>query len=178
VVREEDGKQAVTYSEQLAIGYRWYDTRPARQCPEIEGRNSCVAFPFGHGLSYTTFSYSAPSVVFDPASGAWQARMTVANTGQRAGAEVVQAYVTLPASADTIGHAQPPRRLVGFQRVELAPGAAGEAVITIDPAASNHPLSVWSEQERKWVRPQGAVTVWLGSSSAPSDLAKAGTIDQ
>lgn len=178
VLRAEDGQQAVAYSEQLAIGYRWYDTRPASQCPEIEGRNSCVAFPFGHGLSYTSFNYSAPSVVFDPAKGAWQARMTVTNTGQRSGAEVVQAYVTLPASADTIGHAQPPRRLVGFQRIELAPGVSREAVITIDPAASNHPLSVWSERERKWVRPQGAVTVWLGSSSAPRDLAKAGTIDQ
>ncbi|MBA4766129.1 MAG: glycoside hydrolase family 3 C-terminal domain-containing protein [Porphyrobacter sp.] len=178
VIREEDGKQAVTYSEHLAIGYRWYDTRPASQCPEFEGRNSCLAFPFGHGLSYTTFSQTAPSLAFDPASGSWQARVTVTNSGKRAGAEVVQAYVTLPASADTIGHAQPPRRLIGFQRVELAPGASGEAVITIDPAASNHPLSVWSEQERKWVRPQGAVTVWLGSSSAPRDLAKAGTIDQ
>lgn len=178
VLREEDGKQAVTYSEKLAIGYRWYDTRPASQCPEIEGSNSCVAFPFGHGLSYTTFSYSAPNIAFDQASGAWQARMTVTNTGQRAGADVVQAYVTLPASADSIGHAQPPRRLVGFKRMELAPGAAGEAVITIDPTASNHPLSVWSEADRKWVRPEGAVTVWLGSSSAPRDMVKAGVIDR
>lgn len=178
VQRAEDGQQAVAYSEQLAIGYRWYDTRPASQCPKIEGRNSCVAFPFGHGLSYTSFSYAAPTVTFDPAKGVWQARMTVTNTGQRTGAEVVQAYVTLPSSADTIGHAQPPRRLVGFQRLELAAGASGEAAITIDPAASNHPLSVWSERERAWVRPQGAVTVWLGSSSAPRDLAKAGMIDQ
>lgn len=178
VLREGDGQQAVTYSEKLAIGYRWYDTRPASQCPEIEGRNSCVAFPFGHGLSYTTFRQTAPSLTFDPVSGAWQARVTVTNSGQRAGAQIVQAYVTLPASADMVGHAQPPRRLVGFERVELAPGASGEAVIAIDPAASNHPLSVWDERDSKWVRPEGTVTVWLGSSSAPRDLAKAGTINQ
>lgn len=48
--------------------------------------------------------------------------------------------------------------------------------ITIDPAASNHPLSVWDEQARAWVVPQGEFTVWLGRSSAPADLARAGVI--
>ena len=177
-IRADDGKQAVTYSEQLAIGYRWYDTRPAGQCPEVEGRNSCVAFPFGHGLSYTSFSYAAPGLTWDAEAGVWRAQLTVTNTGQRAGAEVVQAYVTLPASANDLGHAQPPRRLVGFQRVELAPGASAEAVITIDPAASNHPLSVWSEQGKTWVSPKGNYTVWVGSSSAPADLVKAGSFAQ
>ncbi len=178
VIRDDDGKQAVTYSEQLAIGYRWYDSRPASECPKVESRNSCVAFPFGYGLSYTSFAYGMPNLAFDEARGVWQASMSVTNTGERDGAEVLQVYVTLPDSADDHGHAQPPRRLVGFERLELKQGTTGEATITIDPAASNHPLSVWNEQDKTWVTPKGTFTVWIGSSSSPGDLVQAGTFEQ
>jgi beta-glucosidase len=88
----------------------------------------------------------------------------------------VQVYLSLPASANALGAKQPPRRLVGFSRIELAPGASGEVSIAIDPAASNHPMSVWDERAGKWVIPQGRFTVWIGRSSAQKDLAKAGVI--
>ncbi|PLK27946.1 glycosyl hydrolase [Novosphingobium sp. TH158] len=169
-----DKKQAVTYSEDLAIGYRWYDSNAGGGCAERAGRNPCVAFPFGHGLSYTRFAMGKPQLA--AAGKGWQASVKVKNTGKRAGAEVVQVYVTLPASANALGAKQPPRRLVGFQRLMLEPGASGEAVIAIDPDASNHPLSVWSEKENKWVMPNGTYTVWLGRSSSPRDLVRAGVI--
>ncbi|MCE7798267.1 glycoside hydrolase family 3 C-terminal domain-containing protein [Sphingobium sufflavum] len=169
-----DGKtQTVEYTEKLAIGYRWYDANLSGQCAPVAGRNPCVAFPFGHGLSYSSFAVSKPALAFDRARKVWRATASVTNTGKRAGAEVVQAYLALPASAP--GAPQPPKRLVGFQRIELAPGASGTITITIDPAASNHPLSVWDATAKAWAIPAGDYRVWLGSSSSPADLASAGT---
>jgi beta-glucosidase len=174
-----DGKtQTVNYSERLAIGYRWYDANVSGECAEQNGRNPCVAFPFGHGLSYTRFAVSKPTLAYDANAGIWRASAHVTNTGARKGAEVLQVYVTLPASANTLGAVQPPKRLVGFQRIELAPGASGVVDISIDPAASNHPMSVWDVKASKWVVPAGAFTVWLGRSAAPADLVAAGTITQ
>lgn len=166
----------ITYSEQLAIGYRWYDANAGCNCAVRAGRNACVAFPFGHGLSYTSFSVSAPRLTFDAASNSWRATVRVTNTGKRAGAQVVQVYLSLPPSANAIGAKQPPKRLVGFQRIELAPGDSGNVTVTIDPAASNHPLSVWNARERKWTVPAGRFKVLIDTSSAPGDLALAGTI--
>ncbi len=172
-----DGKQqTVTYSEKLAMGYRWYDSNASGNCAEKAGGNPCVAFPFGHGLSYTSFSVGRPSLSMDATNGTWTATASVTNIGKRAGAEVVQVYLQLPPSANTIGAKQPPRRLVGFQRIELAPGASGDVTITIDPAASNHPMSVWDESQGNWVVPQGRFTVWIGRSSSLRDLARAGEI--
>jgi beta-glucosidase len=174
-----DGKsQTVTYIERLAIGYRWYDANAGGKCAVAAGRNPCVAFPFGYGLSYTSFAIAPPRLRFDAASGTWRASARVTNTGKRTGAEVVQVYISLPTSANAAGAAQPPKRLVGFNRVELAPGKSGELAITIDPSASNHPLSVWNEAERRWIIPTGGFKVWLGRSSAPRDLALAGTIQR
>jgi beta-glucosidase len=170
-----DGKnQTVEYTEKLAIGYRWYDANVSGECAPVAGRNPCVAFPFGHGLTYTTFSVGKPALTRTGKT--WRATTSVANTGKRAGAEVVQAYVSLPASASAAGAPQPPKRLVGFQKVELAPGASRPVAITIDPAASNHPLSVWSTAEGKWITPSGEYVVWLGRSSSPADLVEAGRI--
>jgi beta-glucosidase len=174
-----DGKQqTVTYSERLAIGYRWYDSNAGGSCAEKAGKNPCVAFPFGHGLSYTSFTTGKPQLAFDAAKGVWTTSVRVTNTGKRAGAEVVQAYLSLPPSANAIGAKQPPKRLVGFQRIELAPGASGDVSIVIDPAASNHPLSVWNEAERSWVVPSGQSKVWVGRSSSVRDLSLAGTISR
>lgn len=171
-----DGKQqTVTYSERLAIGYRWYDSNASGNCAEKAGRNPCVAFPFGHGLSYTSFTFGKPKLAFDAPNGRWTASARVSNTGKRSGAEVVQVYLQLPESANSIGAKQPPRRLIGFQRIELAAGASGDVAIEINPKASNHPLSVWDEGQRKWVVPQGTYTVWLGRSSSPKDLVRAGS---
>ena len=174
-----DGKtQTVTYSEALNIGYRWYDANVSGACAEKNGRNPCIAFPFGHGLSYTTFTLGQPSLSFDPTAGTWQVKLPVRNSGKRAGAEVVQVYVSLPASANAVGAVQPPKRLVAFKKIELQPGVAGEVVITLDPKASNHPLSVWDDKAHQWVMPAGRYTIWAGRSSAPADLAKAGFIDR
>lgn len=170
-----DGKnQTVEYTEKLAIGYRWYDANVSGGCAPVAGRNPCVAFPFGHGLTYTTFTVGKPALARTGKT--WRATTSVANTGKRAGAEVVQAYVSLPATASAAGAPQPPKRLVGFQKVELAPGASRSVAITIDPAASNHPLSVWSTAEGRWVTPSGEYVVWLGRSSSPADLVEAGRI--
>ena len=171
-----DKKQAVTYSEKLHIGYRWYDAAPA--CPVKAGRNSCVAFPFGHGLSYTSFTMSKPVLAEDGKSGGFSAMAKVTNTGKRAGSQVVQVYLSLPESADKLGAKQPPKRLVGFRRIELEPGASGEVTVPVDPAASHHPMSVWDEASHKWVVPQGTFKVWVGTSSAPADLKLAGTISR
>ncbi len=174
-----DGKtQTVTYSEKLAIGYRWYDANASGGCAVRAGRNPCVAFPFGHGLSYTTFVQSQPKLVFDSARGSWRAQVQVKNSGKLAGAEVVQVYVTLPQSANAVGAVQPPKRLVGFQRIELQPGASGAVEIAIDPAATNHPLGVWDEKAQAWVIPAGRFTVWAGRSSAPADLVRVGYIER
>ena len=176
-VLSADGKQqTVTYSERLNIGYRWYDSNVGGNCAVKNGRNSCVAFPFGYGLSYASFKVGTPRLVPDTASGTWRASARVTNTGSLAGAEVVQVYLSLPPSADALGTKQPPKRFVGFKRIELASGASGEVTIAIDPGASNHPLSVWSERDNKWVIPAGTFTVWLGRSSSPNDLVRAGTI--
>jgi beta-glucosidase len=176
-VAAADGKgQTVTYSEQLAIGYRWYDANAGGGCAVAAGKNQCVAFPFGHGLSYSSFTVVKPQLSQDGAKGIWRATARVTNTGKRAGAEVVQVYLSLPASANAVGAKQPPRRLVGFGRVELAPGASGDVSIAIDSAASNHPMSIWDERAGKWVVPQGSFTVWMGRSSSPRDLVRAGVI--
>lgn len=165
--------QVVEYTEKLHMGYRWYDANISGQCAPVAGSNPCVAFPFGHGLSYTTFTTTAPSVAL--ASGKYTVKATVTNTGAKAGTEVVQVYLSLPAGASSVGAPQPPKRLVGFQKVDLAAGASKEVTLTIDPAASNHPLSVWSTTYNQWITAAGTYTVHLGKSSAPNDLAVAGT---
>ena len=158
----------VDYSEKLNIGYRWYDANVSGQCAVAAGVNPCVAFPFGHGLSYTTFATTNPSVALS--SGKYVVKATVQNTGAKTGSEVVQIYVSLPAGASSVGALQPPKRLVGFQKVELAAGASKDITITINPAASNHPLSVWSKQYNMWISPSGTYTVYVGKSSSLSDL--------
>jgi beta-glucosidase len=178
-VAGDDGKsQTVTYSEQLAIGYRWYDANLGGGCAVAAGKNPCVAFPFGHGLSYTSFTVGKPQLSQNVAKGIWRATAGVTNTGKRGGAEVVQIYLSLPASANAVGAKQPPKRLVGFQRIELAPGASGEVSVVIDPSASNHPMSVWDERAGKWMIPHGSFAVWMGRSSAPRDLVQAGVIER
>jgi beta-glucosidase len=142
----------VEYTEKLNIGYRWYDAN-----------NVTPAFAFGHGLSYTTFTVTSPSAVLN--AGKYDVKATVKNTGSKSGSEVVQVYVTLPAGANSVGATQPPKRLVGFKKVELAAGASQEVTITIDPAASNHPLSVWSTTLNLWITAAGTYTVSVGNSS-------------
>lgn len=153
-VNNAAGQPTVNYAEGLNMGYRWYDAN-----------NVTPAFAFGHGLSYTTFEIASPSVT--ATSSAYSVKTTVRNTGTVNGAEVVQVYLTVPAAG------QPRKRLVGFQKVAVAPGAAKEVTITIDPNASNHPLSVYDKTAKRFVIPSGTYTVHVGNSSA--NLQTAGT---
>jgi beta-glucosidase len=175
VVAADGVTQTVNYTEGLHIGYRWYDANKSGECTVVNGSNPCVAFPFGHGLSYTTFTTTAPSVALNSSTRAYDVKVKVTNTGTVAGSEVVQVYLTLPAGASSVGLEQPPKRLVGFQKIELAAGASKDIVVSIDPNASNHPLSAWSKSYNLWITPSGAYTVQVGTSSAPSVLAAAGT---
>ncbi len=151
-VMDGRGIPHVDYSEQLQIGYRWYDANKRR-----------AAFAFGHGLSYTTFAIEAPRL-HTPARGAttYRVEATVRNTGDRAGADVMQVYLSVPSGA---GLPQPPKRLVGFHKVVLEPGTSQNVSINLDPAASHHPLSVWDTSSKAFVVPPGVYTVWVGNAS-------------
>ncbi|MCR6488483.1 glycoside hydrolase family 3 C-terminal domain-containing protein [Amycolatopsis sp. OK19-0408] len=131
------------YSEGLQVGYRWFDA---------QGR--APLFPFGHGLSYTTFAFSGLSVrtTGDGAT----ATFTVRNTGHRAGAEVAQLYLGFPSAAG-----EPPRQLKGFSRVSLAPGQSQR--VTIRLAARD--FSVWDTGRHAWTPVKGGFTVQVGDSS-------------
>jgi beta-glucosidase len=132
-----------TYSEGLQIGYRWFDAQ-----------ERAPLFPFGHGLSYTTFAYSGLSVR-NTGDGA-TATFTLRNTGNRAGAEVAQLYVGFPSAAG-----EPPRQLKGFERVSLAPGQAQRVTIRLDA----RDFSVWDTATHAWQPARGAFTVSVGGSS-------------
>lgn len=141
----------VTYDEKLNIGYRWYNSK-----------NITPAFPFGHGLSYSTFSITSTLTAPTASDPKVYVKATVANTGQTAGSEVVQVYLNVPSS---VYLPQPPKRLVGFQKVALAVGESKQVTIAIDPDASNHPLGVWNKTAQKFVVPSGLFTVYAGNSS-------------
>jgi beta-glucosidase len=134
----------VTYTEGLDVGYRWYDAMG--QTP---------LFPFGYGLSYTTFRYSGLQVA--PAGRGAEVRVRVTNTGRRAGADVVELYVGMPAATG-----EPPRQLKGFAKVDLAPGAAAVVSFTLGPSA----LSVWDGGSGGWVLRPGTYRAMIGDSSS------------
>jgi beta-glucosidase len=150
-LRNAAGQPEVTYEEGLHIGYRWYDARGV-----------APAFPFGHGLSYTTFKISNLVVTPKVSDGSQpiQVQIVVENTGRRNGAEVPQVYLGLPASAG-----EPPKRLVGFEKVRLEPGEKKRIQITIDPGATNHPLGYWDNSSQGWAIADGEYAVYVGNSS-------------
>ncbi|MCI6207147.1 MAG: glycoside hydrolase family 3 C-terminal domain-containing protein, partial [Corynebacterium glucuronolyticum] len=135
-----EGYNTMTYSERLEMGYRSPDITPA--------------FPFGYGLSYTTFSLSDVTVS-GSASGV-QVSATVTNTGSVDGKDVVQVYLGIPSEG------QPAKRLVGFAKVSVAAGQSEKVEISIDAEASNHPLSVWDVAAHDFVVPSGEFTVYVG----------------
>ena len=136
--------QRVRYSEGLHVGYRWYDAR------ELE-----VAFPFGHGLSYTTFEYGAASARAE--GDGIVVGIEVTNTGDRAAREVVQAYIAVPESAQV----RVPRALAGFASAELEPGERRAVEIHID----RRDLEYWDIRLDRFVLESGRYVVTLGSSS-------------
>lgn len=146
-----EGYPTITYSEGREVGYRWHQAQGIQPL-----------FPFGYGLSYTTFTVGDVQVDGTANNGTQPlvVQAAVTNTGQRAGAEVVQVYLGVP------GKGQPPKRLVGFAKVFLDPGQSRTVTITVDPAATNHPLSVWSAADRAFVVPSGEFVIHVGTSSA------------
>ncbi|MDO5682956.1 MAG: glycoside hydrolase family 3 C-terminal domain-containing protein [Propionibacteriaceae bacterium] len=148
---EGAGYPVIRYSEGLRMGYRWH------QAENIE-----PLWAFGFGLSYTTFEVTDVTVDAgdQPGTSPVTVEATVANVGVRPGAEVVQVYLGFP---DSTG--QPPKRLVGFAKVHVAAGKRERVRIVVDPAATHHPLSVWSYAERGWAVPKGNFTVFVGTSS-------------
>jgi len=136
--------------------------------------NYTPLFPFGYGLSYTTFSSSNGAVVNNLSSATtpnFQVTFTLTNTGSVAGAEVAQVYLGLPASTN-----EPSRRLVGWQKILLQPGASQPVTIEVDQNDSSHPMSYWNTGTESWTVAPGAYTVYLGNSEAASSLTAVGTI--
>jgi len=132
----------VKYDEGLKVGYKWYD---AEKKP--------VLYPFGHGLSYTSFSYSGLKVA---AGKETTVTFTVKNTGKRAGAEVAQVYAALPAGTN-----EPPKRLVGWSKVQLNPGESKQVTVTV-PAKY---LSIYDEASSSWKLAPGSYSFLVGGSS-------------
>jgi beta-glucosidase len=144
------------YSEGVFVGYRYYDAN-----------HITPLFPFGHGLSYTTFSYSNLSVT--PASGAISVSLDVTNTGSRAGAEVVQLYVGIPSSTSI---PEPPEQLKGFLKVSLSPGQTSHITFPLPTSA----LAYWDVNTHGWVVQKGTYQIMLGSSS--SDIRLTGSLTE
>jgi beta-glucosidase len=134
----------VTYSEGLLMGYRWYDAKSIQPL-----------FPFGFGLSYTTFGYSGMSANTDSA-GNVTVTLTVKNTGSKAGAETAEIYAALPA-----GLGEPPKRLVGWQKVSLQAGQSQQISVSV-PAML---LSTWDATNHAWKLNPGAYQFIAGTSS-------------
>ena len=138
------------YSEGVFVGYRWYDAQKI-----------VPLYPFGYGLSYTTFAYKnlTPSTqTLSTANPALTLDFDIANTGHRAGAEVAQVYVGLPSLP---GVPQPPRQLKGFARVQVVPGQTTHARVTLDPRA----FSYWDVGTHAWKVAPGIYPISVGSSS-------------
>lgn len=133
----------VNFDEGVFVGYRWYDAQ-----------NQTPLFPFGFGLSYSTFKYGELQV--EGAGENRTAKIRIANTGSREGAEVVQLYVSDPPAA-----AEPPRQLKAFRKVLLKPGESKTVSLTLDKDA----FSVWDEETRAWKIVPGSYTIAVGSSS-------------
>lgn len=134
---------AYNYTEKLNIGYRWFDAK------QIE-----PLFPFGFGLSYTTYSYGKVSATPD-GQGNFNVTFTVTNTGTRAGVETPQVYAGIPFSGE------PPKRLVAWQKVALAPGES--KTVTLNVAAKR--LGVWDDGSKQWILPGGSYSFYVGGSS-------------
>ncbi|MFC7404055.1 glycoside hydrolase family 3 C-terminal domain-containing protein [Georgenia alba] len=139
------GDLHVTYGEGIFVGYRWYD-----------GRDMPVQFPFGHGLSYTSFEH-ADLAADDDGAGGIRVRVRVTNTGARAGREVVQCYLGKEDSEVP----RPPRALAAFAVVDLEPG--GSRVVEL--AVPRADLAYWSVRHGRWMVEGGAYRVDVGASS-------------
>ena len=143
----------VYYDEKLKVGYKWYDA---------EGKTAL--FPFGFGLSYTTYTYFNLSV--QPGQST-SVSFGVTNLGKCAGVEIAEVYAGLPESAD-----EPPKRLVGWTRVELAPGESKQVTVPIE----SDRLTVYDEATNSWKLVNGSYTFLVGGSSQDLPLKQTVTL--
>jgi beta-glucosidase len=141
----------IPYTEKLKVGYKWFDAE-----------NKQPLFAFGHGLSYTTYSYSGLKATTD----AHNVKVTfqVRNTGKRAGVEIAQVYAALPASTG-----EPPKRLVAWERVPLNPGETKTVTLAIDPLY----LSIFNESKNAFEIAAGDYRLMAGGSSQSLPLTEA-----
>ena len=139
------GPRNIEYRESIYVGYRWFDSAGVD-----------VAYPFGHGLSYTTFDWSDPSVVVVGADTV-EVSVTVTNTGPRQGSDVVQVYVR-----DVVSTVfRPAQELKGFAKVHLGSGESRRVTVTLDRRA----FSFWDVHRGDWTVEPGEFTIRLGASS-------------
>ena len=134
------------YREDILVGYRWHDTK---RVPPL--------FPFGHGLSYVTFTYGKASVALDGDS-TWTVSVPVTNNGTMEASEVVQLYV----GDDKCTVLRPKKELKAFAKVKVKPGATATATMSV----SRDDLMFWSEKDNGWKLEPGTFTLYIGSSSA------------
>jgi beta-glucosidase len=146
----------VHYSEGLDVGYRWYDAN-----------NITPLYPFGFGLSYTTFGFSGLQVGAPDANGNVTVSANVANTGTRAGADIAQLYLSAPASVG-----EPPKQLKGFVRADLAPGASQRVQFSL----TARDLAHWDTSVGGWTVTPGSYQIMVGDSSRNLPLSGAVTI--
>jgi len=142
----------VHYDEGLEVGYKWYD---AEKKP--------VLFPFGFGLSYTTYQYSNLTVTPGKET---VVTFNLKNVGMRTGEEIAQVYVALPVEAN-----EPPKRLVGWSKVPLDPGESKDVKVTVPEKY----LSIYDDQTSQWKIVPGHYTFMVGGS--PSELPILGKIE-
>ena len=137
-----------TYLEDILVGYRWHDTK---KIPAL--------YPFGYGLSYTTFEFGKPVISNKKMvrDGSVEVKIKVKNTGKVAGKEVVQLYVHDKKSSVL----RPEKELKGFQKISLLPGEEKEVSFTITPAE----LSYYDDVRHEWVAEPGIFEALIGNSS-------------
>ena len=147
----------VQYSENLDVGYRAYDQN-----------NVTPLFPFGYGLSYTSFRYSNLQVQKSPdgAAGDVTVSARVTNAGSQAGSDVAQVYLGDPTAAG-----EPPRQLAGYRRVTLAPGQSQRVTFSVTPTSEQW----WDTAAQGWTTSPGTYKVYVGDSSATAQLPLQGT---
>lgn len=140
----------IKYNEGIFVGYRWADKQ----------KKVKPLFPFGHGLSYTTFEYGKPTADSKTmtADGKLTVKVTVKNTGAREGQEVVQLYISDKKSSLP----RPVKELKGFRKIKLAPGEAKEVTFTIDKEA----LSYFDDARHAWVAEPGKFEAIVAASAA------------
>ncbi|KAI8830346.1 glycoside hydrolase superfamily [Chytridium lagenaria] len=142
----------ISYNEGIFVDYRGN-----------EKRNVNPVFPFGHGLSYTSFSYSnlefctaSRRAVSTPTTRLLTVTVTITNTGEVVGSEVPQLYIGFPSGVD-----QPPKQLRGFEKVRIEPGRT----IDVGFVIQREDVEIWDVVKNDWVVPQGTYTAFVGSSS-------------